>query len=81
MSEIEDCGRSPAMRLSGTRLPVDATEATALTERRRGMHAAKQGEALLLEPGVLANHDARAGALARAVLFVGPHHRCIVRRD
>ena len=32
------------------RVRVDVTEAPALTERWRGMHAAKQEEALLLEP-------------------------------
>ncbi len=50
MSEIERLWALARYASERDRLPVDVTEATALTERRRGMHAAKQGEALLLEP-------------------------------
>ena len=42
------------MRLSGTELPVDVTQATALTERRRGMHAAARQERI--ETGLAKRH-------------------------
>ena len=50
MSEIERLWALARYAYERDRVPVDATEAPALTERRRGMHASKQGEALLLEP-------------------------------
>ena len=52
MSEIERLWALARYASERDRLPVHVTEATALTERRRGMHAAKQGEALLLEPSL-----------------------------
>ena len=50
MSEIERLAALARYACERDRVPVDVTEATALTERWRGIHAAKQGEALLLEP-------------------------------
>ena len=50
MSEIERLWALACYACERDRVPVDVTEATALTERWRGIHAAKQGEALLLEP-------------------------------
>ena len=50
MSEIERLWALARYECERDRVPVDVTEATALTERWRGIHAAKQGEALLLEP-------------------------------
>ena len=82
MSEIERLWALARYACERDRVPVDVTEAKALNERWRGMHAAKQGEALLLEPRSSWQTTTRELApLARAVLFVGPHHQCIVRRD
>ncbi len=50
MSETERLWALARYARERDRVPVDVTEAPALTERWRGMHAAKQGEALLLEP-------------------------------
>jgi hypothetical protein len=49
MSEIERLRALARYACERDRVPVHVSEVTALTGRWRGMHSAKQGEALLLE--------------------------------
>ena len=60
MSEIERLAALARYACERDRVPVDVTEAPALTERWRGVHASKQGEALLLEPSSLSDLNVKS---------------------
>ena len=78
MSEIERLWALARYACERDRVPVDVTEAKALNERWRGMHAAKQGEALLLEPRSPGKPRRASWRRWLAVLFVGPHHQRVI---